>query len=143
MRGTSSHGWGHKKKHRGAGHRGGIGNAGTGARGDSKKPSILTKIGQSYYGKRGFHSIHSKKNNVLSLAFIENNYDALVESGAIVKDVLDTTKMKIDKVLGRGKLSHKLKVICNEISANAKAQVEAAGGSVEVLNAEEDDFSEE
>ena len=59
-RGSSSHSGGHKKKRRGAGHRGGVGNAGTGARGDSKKPSILTTVGKSYYGKRGFNSIHAK-----------------------------------------------------------------------------------
>ena len=57
QRGTSSHGWGHKKKHRGAGNRGGKGMAGTGARGDAKKPTILTTVGKSYYGKKGFLSL--------------------------------------------------------------------------------------
>ena len=42
QRGTNSHGWGHKKKHRGSGHRGGFGLAGTGARGDVKKSALLT-----------------------------------------------------------------------------------------------------
>lgn len=143
MRGTSSHGWGHKKKHRGAGHRGGVGNAGTGARGDSKKPSILTSVGNSYYGKRGFHSIHAKKMSVLSLTYVENHFNDLVESGTIVDGTLDTTKMNINKVLGRGKLSHKLNIVCEEISANAKAVVEAAGGSVEVTKVAKPEVAEE
>ena len=34
QRGEWTHGWGAKKKHRGAGHRGGRGNAGSGKRGE-------------------------------------------------------------------------------------------------------------
>ncbi len=44
QRGLSSHGWGHKKKHRGAGNRGGKGMAGTGKRADTKKPSIINEL---------------------------------------------------------------------------------------------------
>lgn len=143
QRGTSSHGWGHKKKHRGAGNRGGKGMAGTGARGDAKKPSILTTIGKSYYGKRGFSSIHAKKVEVLSLTYVENHFDELVEKGFIVDGTLDTKLMKINKVLGRGKISHKLNVICEEISANAKASVEAAGGSVKVTKVAKTESDEE
>jgi large subunit ribosomal protein L15 len=164
-RGSSSHSWGHKKKHRGAGHRGGKGLAGTGARGDSQKPGILKgskkilkklgagsgrKIsqivtGKRYFGKYGFHSIHKKNREVLSLHHIENNFDALVEAGVIEKKgsefVLDTSE-DYDKVLGRGAFSHKITLICNEISASAKASIEKAGGKVDVLKASEDDFEE-
>ena len=38
MRGTHTHKGGDKKKRRGAGHRGGRGNSGSGKRGDAKKP---------------------------------------------------------------------------------------------------------
>ena len=138
MRGTSSHGWGHKKKHRGAGHRGGVGNAGTGARGDSKKPSILVKHGKKYYGKKGFTSVHRRNVKTLSLCFIENHFDELVESKVIVNGVFDTTLLKVDKVLGRGKLSHKVELVVREISANAKAAVEEAGGKVSVVGGEEE-----
>jgi large subunit ribosomal protein L15 len=143
MRGTSSHGWGHKKKHRGAGNRGGKGMAGSGARGDAKKPSILTTIGNSYYGKRGFSSIHAKKINVLSLTFIDTHFEELTTSGLIVDGTLNTIDMRINKVLGRGKLTHKLNIICEEISANAKAAVEAAGGSVEVTKPSENAKTDE
>ena len=154
MRGTSSHGWGHKKKHRGAGHRGGKGLAGTGARGDSQKSSILTKsksilqkmaavkgtkmsklvLGKAYYGKKGFNSIHARKTDVLSLNHIEGNFDTMVEKGMIVKEktefVFDSTAFKYDKILGKGNFSKKITIICKEISDSAKQKVEDAGGKV-------------
>lgn len=167
MRGTNSHGWGHKKKHRGKGHRGGVGLSGTGARGDVKKSAVLSNAkkivqiisaqkgvkmssikysGKDYFGKRGFHSIHKKTNNVLSISYIEENFDSLVEEGFIVKDganfVFDTTAIGYDKILGRGNFSKKLTLICNEISANAKAKIESAGGKVEVLNPSAEESSE-
>ena len=40
QRGSKTHGCGSMKKRRGAGHRGGRGAAGSGKRGDCKKPSI-------------------------------------------------------------------------------------------------------
>lgn len=166
MRGSNSHGWGAKKKHRGKGHRGGVGLSGTGARGDARKSAVLSnskKIvqiisaqkgvkmssikysGSEYFGKRGFHSIHKKSNKVLSISYIEENYDALLQEGFIVKEgtnfIFDSTALGYNKILGRGNFTKKLTVICFEISSNAKAQIEAAGGKVEVLNpAEEDEF---
>lgn len=167
MRGTSSHGWGHKKKHRGSGHRGGIGLSGTGARGDAKKSALLANsksirmivaaqkgvklknisLGVSHFGKKGFTSIHKKKQNVLSISYIEENFDKMVEMGLIVKEkegfIFDSSK-SYDKILGKGSFSKKLKVIANQISANAKKRIEEAGGKVEVLDPSEDDgFDEE
>ena len=55
QRGSKTHGWGAKKKHRGAGNRGGRGMAGSGKRAGQKKPTILTTYGNSYFGKHGFH----------------------------------------------------------------------------------------
>ena len=158
MRGSSSHGWGHKKKHRGAGHRGGVGLSGTGKRGDAKKTSILSnaksilksisakkgvklsklKAGNEYFGRRGFNSVHRKASNTMSLSYIEDNYDKMVSSKMIGNDVFDSTKYKIDKILGRGKFTRKLTVICNDISEPAKSQIEAAGGKVEVLGESEE-----
>lgn len=134
MRGSSSHGWGAKKKHRGKGHRGGVGMAGTGARGDAKKPTILKEFGKSYYGKRGFKSLNNKKNKVLSLAFVESSFDKLVEAGVVGKEgnefVLDVKKAGYDKVLGNGVLTKKITFKCDFISNGAKEKIEGAGGKV-------------
>src|SRR3989338_2684643 len=54
QRGKTTHGWGARKKHRGAGNRGGRGMAGSGKRADQKKPSILKEYGNTYFGKFGF-----------------------------------------------------------------------------------------
>jgi len=156
MRGTSSHGWGHKKKHRGAGHRGGVGLAGTGKRGDVKKCSVLTnalklrksisaskgiklakvQFGQDYFGKRGFTSIKTKKQNVLSLSYIENNFENMIDNGLIVKNkdelILDTVLLKYDKVLGKGKFTRKINFIVNSISASAQKRIEELNGKVEI-----------
>jgi len=141
-RGSSSHGGGHKKKRRGAGHRGGVGLSGSGARGDQKKSMILRKFGHSYFGKKGFTSIHKKSNKVLSLAYLENNFDKLVEAGVIVQEekefVFDSTIFKYDKILGSGVLTKALTIVCNEISDSAKAKVEEDGGKVVVLAASSD-----
>lgn len=50
-RGTHTHGRGFKKKARGSGHRGGVGMAGTGKRGDQKKTLVLNMYGNDYFGK--------------------------------------------------------------------------------------------
>lgn len=164
MRGSNSHGWGHKKKHRGAGHRGGKGLSGTGARGDAQKAGlmsnskgILMKIaaqkgvalktlqkGYSHFGKNGFKSIHAKKTKTLSLNYIEINFDKMIANGIIKEDkkqfTFDSTAFGYDKILGRGKFTKKLKIICKDISEAAKQRVIDAGGSVEVLSA--DDFGD-
>lgn len=167
MRGTNSHGWGHKKKHRGSGHRGGFGLAGTGARGDVKKSAVLTnskslrnviaaqkgvkvskiKLGKSYFGKRGFTSIYKKSTKTMSLSYIETQFDSLVKAGAIAEDkkefVFNATEYGIDKILGTTKLSRKITVIVEEISQSAKERIEEAGGKVEGLADSEDEFESE
>ncbi|MCA9486256.1 uL15 family ribosomal protein [Candidatus Woesearchaeota archaeon] len=146
MRGTNSHGGGHKKKRRGSGHRGGFGMAGTGARADTKKPTILKTIGKSYYGKRGFTSIGRKDANIISLSYIESSIALLEEKGFVAKEgdekVLDTRLLKADKVLGSGQFTQKLTLVCKEISQKAREKVEAAGGKVKLLHGEEAPESE-
>ena len=166
QRGNSSHGWGHKKKHRGAGHRGGKGLSGTGARGDAKKPSVLNNssklkqliaaqkgvkassvvLGKAYYAKRGFNSKSKIIAKTFSLRFLEENFDKMKSQGLIVEEkgenIFDTVILGYDKVLGKSPISHKITLICGTISASAKARVEEAGGKV-IVSEEKDDFSNE
>jgi large subunit ribosomal protein L15 len=153
MRGSMTHGGGHKKKRRGAGNRGGKGFSGTGARGDQKNPSVVTgardffkqlsakkgikmkKVMKNYvhFGKKGFKSKNAT-NEVLSLNYIEVNFDKMVEMGLIAKDkneyIFDATSAGYDKILGKSKFSKKITIICNEISQTAQQRVEEAGGKV-------------
>ena len=124
MRGSGTHGGGHMKKRRGAGHRGGVGNAGSGARGDSKNQRFLKEFGKNYFGKRGFNSIKNKKDNTISLSYINNN----IQNMEVSKEgVLDLTSLGYDKVLGRGTFNHKIKIKCEAYSQNSKQILEKAG----------------
>src|SRR3990167_1002872 len=75
-RGSMTHGWGAKKKHRGSGNRGGFGMAGSGKRADQKKISILKYYGHEYFGKKGFKRPQKvtriNKVNAINIIDLEN-----------------------------------------------------------------------
>ena len=84
--------------------------------------------------KRGFKSlsrVEYKVVNVEQLNVFENgtvvDVAKLVEAG-IVKELNEDVK-----ILGNGKLEKKLTVKANKFSESAKKAIEAAGGSVEVI----------
>jgi len=133
MRAQTTHGWGAKKKHRGSGNRGGVGMAGTGKRADQKKPSILKKYGHSYYGKKGFTSIHLKQ-KAINLFYIDTHAEQLTKNKENNIYIVDITKLGYHKLLGSGIVTKKLKIICDAASKNAIAKVSALGGEVIVKN---------
>ena len=65
QRGSQTHGWGAKKKHRSFGNRGGKGMAGSGKRADSKKPSLWK---ERYFGKIGFKSKKPVSRKILTFS---------------------------------------------------------------------------
>ena len=132
QRGTSSHGWGAKKKHRGAGHRGGRGEAGSGKRGDAKKPSFWKD--KKRYQKIGFTSKVSndcKTINIIELVTKLDNYvtknKAALKAGTYTINLSD---IKVDKLLGAGKITKKIEITVTSASKLAIKKVEAAGGKV-------------
>jgi len=136
LRGSKTHGWGSMKKHRGAGNRGGRGMAGTGKRGDAKKPVIWKD--NKYFGKHGFKSIHKKSPSV-NLSYIDGHVEMLIKDKKAKKDgefiVIDLGKTKL---LGTGKITNKFKITCDTASAKAIAKVEAIGGKVTINNVAEE-----
>ncbi len=84
--------------------------------------------------KRGFKNIWAKKYAEVNVETL-NRFDdgaevdavALVEYG-ILKNVLDGIK-----ILGNGEITKKLTVRAQAFTKSAKAKIEAAGGTVEVL----------
>lgn len=122
QRGSWTHGWGEKKKHRGAGHRGGRGNAGSGKRGDATKPSIWKA---KYFGKKGFnpHSIKCKSINISEL-------DKLIIEKQIKEEIIDLNKYGYDKLLGVGHTKNKLQIVVGKASQKAVEKIKAAGGEV-------------
>ena len=131
QRGSTTHGWGSMKKHRGAGHRGGRGMAGSGKRGDAKKPSIWKN--KRYFGKYGF-----KKKNIIhkvrpvNLAYFEEKLAKLLVKKLVEQQndviVIDVQKLGFNKVLGYGKPTKKYKITSPSFSKQAIEKIKAAGG---------------
>ena len=130
-RGSKTHGCGSMKKRRGAGHRGGRGAAGSGKRGDAKKPTIW---GGKYFGKYGFTS-RFKKLKVINFKEIEIKIPQLVRAGLVKekKGVFDInlTKLGYNKLLSTGKITKKMNIKIKSFSKSAHEKIKKAGGRLE------------
>ena len=140
MRAQTTHGWGAKKKHRGSGTRGGVGMAGSGKRADQKKPSILQKFGNSYYGKKGFSSI-KKKLKSINLFYLDVHADSISIKKENGTYTIDLRKLGYDKLLGAGNVTKKLKIICDYASENAVKKVIDQSGEVIINKAQVEEAS--
>ncbi|MBI4544962.1 MAG: 50S ribosomal protein L15 [Gemmatimonadetes bacterium] len=84
--------------------------------------------------KRGFHNPFRKEYEIVNLRDLGR-----IEKDTITPEVLqahglvDLGKGRPVKILGDGKLGRALRVQAHAISAAARAKVEAAGGTVELL----------
>lgn len=133
QRGSKTHGWGAKKKHRGKGHQGGAGNAGSGKRADSKKPSYWTDV--NYFGKHGFVSKTPKiKINAVNLSYIEQHLHKFVSLNLVKKEgqvySVELKKLGYNKLLGDGKVSVKFRINTPFASKTAVEKIKGAGGEV-------------
>jgi len=137
-RGSWTHGWGSKKKHRGAGNRGGRGKAGSGKKGDAKKPMFWAE--KDFYQKnKGFSSKSRTKITTVNVGELCKNVDYFV-TNEMAKQTGDTFIMNLsdlgcDKLLGSGRVDKKLQITVSTITERAKAKIEKAGGSVVVAEA--------
>ena len=134
QRGTHTHGWGSKKKHRGAGNRGGRGNAGSGKRGDANKPSNWAN--KKYFGKHGFNKVNKKKIDTLNIKIIEDNMENYLSEGKAKKEgeffVLNLADIGCDKLLATGKVTKKMKITACCASKSAVEKIQSIGGEVKV-----------
>ncbi len=128
QRGSCTHGWGSMKKHRGKGNKGGAGMAGTGKRGDAKNPSVWKK---RYFGKYGFKKKGLKKKiNAINI----DELDKLLADNKINKEgdvyIIDLKSIGYNKLLGRGILKNKFKVMVDSASEKAVQKIKDKGGEV-------------
>jgi large subunit ribosomal protein L15 len=130
-RGSRTHGRG-KKAGRGAGLRGGRGNAGL----HKHKWISTVKYDPEHFGRHGFkrpQSVVSSKVTI-NLSDLEQLLPRLAEEGgAVEKDgrwSVDLDKLGIDKLLGSGKVTKPLVVKVAEASGNAETKLKAAGGEL-------------
>ena len=128
--GSRTRGRGHKKG-RGAGLRGGRGNAGC----HKTKRIMYERVGR-VWGAHGFKRPQTvvMANNAIHLKFIEESAAEWVDQGNASKKgkvvSIDLKKMGYDKLLGTGVPSQAYKITISAASAKAVEKVEAAGGEV-------------
>ena len=89
--------------------------------------------------KRGFRNPFPTDTVSINVSSLEKKFEAgaVVDFEALVKSGLVDKGATRVKVLGDGDLTRKLTLKVHAISAGAKAKVEAAGGSVELLGGTE------
>ncbi len=129
---TSCHG--HKKKNRGAGHRGGRGKAGSGKRGSFKIMKVTD--GKKYLGKSGFKSL-KKKQKAINLHELQTRLDSLLEKKLIYKSngayEIDLAKLGYSKLLSKGDVFYKMNIKAEEATNLAKSKIEEKGGNIKII----------
>lgn len=119
MRGSHTHGWGEKKKHRGAGSRAGRG----------KSNWLYSKRSYTYayeperLGKKGF-VLRSKSKRVPSINVMD--IDSIAKAKNLTE--VDVAALGYVRVLGDGQITKPLTVKAPQITAKARAKIEEAGG---------------
>jgi large subunit ribosomal protein L15 len=120
MRGSKTHGWGAKKKHRGAGSQGGRGQAGM----LKHKKSWMLQNEPNHFGKIGFKVPLEVKNKVKAITL--KDIDVLAKK--LNKNEIDLSELGFDKVLSNGKLTQALTIKAKKFVEKAKQKIEEAGG---------------
>ena len=85
--------------------------------------------------KRGFNNIFAKEIAIVNVSAIADLFEdgAVVDIEALKNAGLIKKELDGVKVLGNGDITKKLTIKANAFSAGAKAKIEAAGGTAEVL----------
>lgn len=85
--------------------------------------------------KRGFNNIFRTEYAIVNLSSLEERFEtnATVDAESLKACGLVTKELDGIKVLAKGELTKALNVKVNAVSEAAKAKIEAAGGTVEVL----------
>ncbi|WP_158855090.1 uL15m family ribosomal protein [Halorhabdus sp. CUG00001] len=136
QRGSRTHGGGTHKNRRGAGHRGGRGDAGRDKHEQHLHPPI---------GKSGFTRPEKTKEDIAEVDIRRLDEDAAllaadgiaeedgdgyrIDAREVVEDGFDADAVK---VLGAGQVRNELTVVADAFSAGAREKIEAAGGSAEL-----------
>ena len=131
FRGLRTHGRG-KKSGRGAGIIGGHGNAGLG----KHKKLHMLKYDRNHFGRIGFKRPQCmvSANRIINIKEMLEQLDSYVSMGFAAKDgnafSVNLTDAGVDKLLGTGDIDIAVNVTVSQISAQARAKIEASGGSV-------------
>lgn len=120
-RGSRTHGRG-KKAGRGAGLRGGRGNAGL----HKHKYTYVLKYMRDYFGRRGFkRSFDKREIRVINVGDIERLFPK--------KEEINLKEEGFEKLLGKGEIKSKVKVIVPRATEKAIKKIEEKGGEVVIV----------
>ncbi|OGI15354.1 hypothetical protein A3K63_05555 [Candidatus Micrarchaeota archaeon RBG_16_49_10] len=127
-RGHRSPGFGSQKKHRGSGSRGGTGKSGR----HKHKRMLSIKFYPDNYGKKGFKRPASiKKGKAINLIDLDRMVEDLYKQKKVMKEkdsfLIDLPSLGYQRVLGSGKVTHKMVVQAKHFSSIATKKLEGAG----------------
>ena len=128
-------GGGSSKKRRGAGHRGGRGNAGL----HKSKWTWVVKYDPKHFGKYGFKRPPRSITEFapVNLDYLDEKSEELVKQGLAMNKngtiEIDVTDLGYNKVLGKGRINKPLIIKSPKFSSLAIQKIEEAGGEVIVL----------
>nr|AJS13151.1 LSU ribosomal protein L27Ae L15p [uncultured archaeon] len=137
LRGSRTHGRG-KKHGRGAGGRGGTGNAGL----HKHKFKWMIKYAPDHFGRHGFtRHAQTRETTSINLEDLVHRLPALEVAGHASREGekvhVDLTAAGFDKLLGRGRVFLALEITVSAASESAVAKVSEAGGTVKLSPAGE------
>jgi len=133
QRATRYMGWGQVGQHRASGRRGGKGHTGF----LKHKWTWTVKYDPSMFGKTGFRNPTSfivKK--WINVGNIDKFYLDMIKNNKInndkkkVDNVINLNELGFDKLLGKGSITKKYKIIIAKTTNLAKKKIEKAGGEV-------------
>ena len=120
-RGSRTHGRG-KKAGRGAGLRGGRGNAGL----HKHKYTYVLKYMRDYFGRKGFKRPFDRKEvKVINVGDIERLFPN--------REEINLKEEGFDKLLGKGEIKTKVKIIVPKATDRAIKKIEEKGGEVVII----------
>ena len=84
--------------------------------------------------KRGFNNIFAKEIAIVNVAALDKAFEAgaVVDAAALIEKGLVKKELDGIKILGNGEITKALTVKATAFSAEAKAKIEAAGGTAEI-----------
>lgn len=144
-RGSREHGRG-RKAGRGAGLRGGRGNANPNG---SRKLTTFEEKGTDYFGGHGFNRPPCvvEETVTMNVGDLLDEVDDLAEAGFVDDDgdttVVDLEAAGIDKLLGAGRVHKTYQVRVPQTTDKAVDKIESNGGAVEVTEPEDEESADD
>jgi len=138
FRGSRTHGYGRVGQHRKGGSRGGKGRAA--GRKHGHMWSYIIKYEPDRFGKHGFHRPQElvREPRTINVGELDEIIDLLLENKiAEYKEneiVIDVTKLGLDKVLGKGKVTKPLIIKAKSFTTSAIKKIEGARGKAIIIH---------